>query len=416
MNNFNDRLRAMFDLIGANITNVGKQLIGPDQTKQPKIKTKSVVKTSASKASTKSSTKSLAKSSSKNDRSVSRASTGKGTTSRDSRRTVQSRKSNQTVPVSPLTNVFAPRLLHLGTASFDDHATDPDQNCLSLKWLAANRYNVAVYLIHCPTHNKMAVTKPSARQALWMPFMPIPTNRSWEEAGLAALFIILSGANMDLLMSLKDHPPFSDVQLMEILDVQLPHTMDVVTRLTWYVRLETKMPKKSGFKCCKNTDMLQWIETKDITEQNETILEYAWGMELVEKTAVLAAYQAVQTIHSTYDEYSLAMAFKYVPRQPPADNEQQLLCSANLSEKDIERLYGDFQDHCFPCTAMTVHSFKVYMTKYGLQYHDERLWAYFRAFNFNQNGVITFPELLLGLACMDSKSVHNETRAKVCCL
>ena len=64
---------------------------------------------------------------------------------------------------------------------------------------------------------------------------------------------------------------------------------------------------------------------------------------------------------------------------------------------------------------MSEHSFKVYMTKYGLQYSDERLDAYFRAFNFNNNGVITFPELLLGLACVDNKSLPNETRTKVCC-
>ena len=52
------------------------------------------------------------------------------------------------------------------------------------------------------------------------------------------------------------------------------------------------------------------------------------------------------------------------------------------------------------------------MTKYGLSYTDERLWAYFRAFNYNNNGVMTFPKLLMGLACIDSKSCHNETRAK----
>ena len=107
------------------------------------------------------------------------------------------------------------------------------------------------------------------------------------------------------------------------------------------------------------------------------------------------------------------MAFLYLPRNPPVNNEQQLLCSANLSEKDVERLYGDFLEHCFPGSVMSQHSFQVYMIKYGLKYADERLNAMFRAFNYNNNGIITFPELLLGLACGDSKSIHNETRAKV---
>ena len=108
------------------------------------------------------------------------------------------------------------------------------------------------------------------------------------------------------------------------------------------------------------------------------------------------------------------MAFQYLPRNPPVTNEEHLLLSANLSEKDVERLYQDYLDHVFPGTVMTQHSFKVYMTKYGLQYADEqRFCATFRAFNYNNNGVITFPELLMGLACADNKSQHNETRAKV---
>ena len=52
------------------------------------------------------------------------------------------------------------------------------------------------------------------------------------------------------------------------------------------------------------------------------------------------------------------------------------------------------------------------MTKYGMKYNEERLLAYFRAFNYLNNGVITFPELLMGLACIDSKSCHNEIRSK----
>jgi len=47
------------------------------------------------------------------------------------------------------------------------------------------------------------------------------------------------------------------------------------------------------------------------------------------------------------------MAFVYLPRNPPVTNEQQLLSSANLSEKDAERLYGDYLAHCFPSVSMT---------------------------------------------------------------
>ena len=66
---------------------------------------------------------------------------------------------------------------------------------------------------------------------------------------------------------------------------------------------------------------------------------------------------------------------------PPRTDEEAMLLSSNLSEKDIERLYSDFLDHCFPSMAMAFHSFRVYMTKYGFQFEDERLTHLFFAFN-----------------------------------
>ena len=308
---------------------------------------------------------------------------------------------------SSMAGVFAPRLLPVSGAVAG--ATSHDHNWLSIKEMVEQGFHCAVYLIHCAEHKKVAVSKPTDRQAMWMPFTPIPPNRSWEEAGQTGLLLILSGGNVELSLRLDEHCPYTERSLIEVHDVQLPQSQEIMKRLTWYVRLEQE---KTGFKCCEDSDTLLWIDVADISEQTQAVMDYLWGTELVELTAIVGTcLREGQSLYTSFDERSLEVAFKHVPRNPPVGNEQQLLYSAHLTEKDIERLYSDYIEHCHPAKAMAAHSFKVFLTKYGLRYTDDRLWAFFRAFNSSNSGAISFPELLIGLACIDNSSIHNEERA-----
>ena len=404
MDRFNEQLRAFIDLIGKQLT--GTRPIGKAKHPPPKRKTKvPSINRSGSKSS-------VASSGGKTSASSLRIGQTSNTRVRADHSKVEPTKRCPD-GMDKSANVFAPRLLHLAGTAMTMDEPDAEANWISIKTLAEKQMHCAVYLIHCVQHNKVAVTKPSAHQAMWMPFMPIPADRPWQDAGLAGLLIALSDANMELFISLKNQPPFTEKLLLEVMDIQMPHSMDIVTRFTWYVPIDTRVTKNPRFKCCQESDSIQWIDVKDINEQSAATIRYLWGNELLEKVAaVQAAYQCAETPHTDHEEYSLAMAFKYEPQQPQADPEQQILSSAKLTEKDIERLYDDFLAHCFPSLAMTLHSFKTYMTKYGMAYTDERLSGYFRAFNFNKNGAITFSELLMGLACIDTLSIHNETRAK----
>ena len=346
---------------------VGKTAPPPKTT----AKTKAKAKSNASKSDSKCSTKAK--------RSSSKASVA-SRSSQESQQSNGTQRSTNSRSNSTLANVFAPRLLHIASIPTDGATNCPDAQWLGVKTMAENGFHCAVYLIHCAQHNKVAVTKPSEEQALWMPFTPIPSNRSWEESGLAGLLLILAEADMDRFLRLKSKLPFTERHLIEVFEIQLPHTLEIISRLAWYVRLDQRVVKSDIFKCCQDTNWLKWIDAKDISEQNTEVIQYQWGPELMDMAcSVATAYQNGQTPCSNLAEYSLEMAFKYLPRNPPVDDQQQLLYSANLSEKDVERLYGDFLDHCFPSTAMSEHSFKVYMTKYGLQYSEERLDAYFRA-------------------------------------
>ena len=314
MDRFNNTFRSMFDLIKTNLKAVGKQLIGNPTAKQKKTKqVKTPIKTTKVKQPV---TKSVSKSANKTAHSTTRTTSGRSDNavdklSQDSQRVLQTSGQVQpkNLPRQKMSTIFAPRLVHLGTTDMHTDATsaDSDQHWISIKSLASENYNCSVYLIHCAAHNKVAVTKPSPTQAMWMPYLPTPSNHCWEDAGVAGLFIILSGANMDLFLSLKDHPPFTENHLMEVFDVPLPHTLEIVTRLMWYVQVDTRVAKSPRFRCCHDTDTLQWIEVKDIVEQNTSLgLEYLWGNELLEKTVALTTYQeSGQVMCSTYDEYRL---------------------------------------------------------------------------------------------------------------
>ena len=336
-----------------------------------------------------------------------------------------------------LANVFAPRLLPVsGAASAVAASTSHDHNWLSIKEMIEQGFHCAVYLIHCPLHKKVAVSKPTPCQAMWMPFTPIPPNRSWEEAGQTGLLFILSGGNVELSLRLDERHPYTERSLIEVHDVQLPQSLEIMKRLTWYVRLDQKV---TGFKCCENSDTLQWIGVADIIEQNSAVLEYLWGTELVELTNIVShCLREKKSLFTSFNELSLESAFRFMlrsqtggggtpeakkpsssgaqasskdsSRNTPAGGELKLLTSAHLSETDIERLYSDFLEHCHPSVAMALHSFKVFLTKYGLRYTDDRMLAFFRAFNSSNSGAITFSELLIGLACIDSSSIHNEVR------
>ncbi|XP_075680358.1 uncharacterized protein LOC113796051 [Dermatophagoides pteronyssinus] len=365
----------------------------------------------------------------------------KSTKSRRTRETTTMDKNNRSMDVTSTSDKYNDNSLPFASG-LNVHLSDQQQQSTAID----RRYSCSVFFIQCIQHRKIALTKPSIRQAVWMPFMPMPMNKSWNEGGLAGLLIVLSNGDMDTFVQLKNRPPFQDRWIIEVAAIQLPQTLELINRITWMIKLDSK----SNFKCCQDNDSLIWVDENKL---DSGTLEYMWGPELIDFYRLHIQSSSSSTsstttspptmipsptiglnnnddIHkdrsksywcslstttghkSSFVEYSLDSAFQFLPRNPPRTDEEAMLLSSNLSEKDIERLYSDFLDHCFPSMAMAFHSFRVYMTKYGFQFEDERLTHLFFAFNYNSNGSITFPELLMGLACIDCHSIHNEVRAK----
>jgi Ca2+-binding EF-hand superfamily protein len=87
--------------------------------------------------------------------------------------------------------------------------------------------------------------------------------------------------------------------------------------------------------------------------------------------------------------------------------------SANISEKDVERLYGDFVEHSFLSRFLTKDSLKDYMPKYSFEKNDSRLQLLFNALNYLGTGFLSFHELLIGLVSKKPNTRHAEARNKL---
>ena len=59
----------------------------------------------------------------------------------------------------------------------------------------------------------------------------------------------------DQYFALKQAPPFNSVQLLEILRIQLPQTLNFLTRMIFYVKLN---PDLSNFTCCSHGNSIAW--------------------------------------------------------------------------------------------------------------------------------------------------------------
>jgi Ca2+-binding EF-hand superfamily protein len=263
-------------------------------------------------------------------------------------------------------------------------------------------FDCCAYVIHCPKHSMIACSKEEKVKAVWLPFVPLPPIRTWIDGSTDGANIILSKGDASVYSRLKSKPPFSEAQCMQVLRIQLPQTQKFITRLIYYIKLD---PNNNEFKCCEDTKRLFWLPLDRVIAAN---VEDLWGPELSEFARLISG-----PIVQNMIEYSLDQAFFYVPRDPPRNLEEEMLKSANITEKDVERLYGDFVEHSFPSHFLTKDSFKDYMSKYGFEKNDSRLQLLFNALNYLGTGFLSFHELLIGLASMEPNTKHAEARNKL---
>ncbi|XP_013419289.1 uncharacterized protein LOC106179994 isoform X2 [Lingula anatina] len=93
--------------------------------------------------------------------------------------------------------------------------------------------------------------------------------------------------------------------------------------------------------------------------------------------------------------------------------QKQLLKAAKLGKEEIEILFQEFCMQCSPSLMMNETVFKKYLLSKGAK--EEDLTDYFRAFDVHHRKMLTFKEVLLGLASLDPVTQHGGTPAEMRC-
>ena len=302
---------------------------------------------------------------------------------------------------------------------------------------AEPKYDCCAFLIFCPAHQTVVLSRATSgghqqqqqhstttTSACWLPFTPLPVGKMWEEGAVLGACLVLTGGDLGRFEALKAAPPFTQPVCMQVLRVQMPHTLGFITRLIYYIEL-TGANSGGAFRCCTNSGRLKWhtltslttTATTTTTGESAAAVAGLWGPEAVDFAKQIAGRNGgtgnnTAAFQQEIAEYSLEEAFLYVPRDPPRNLEESMLKSIHITEKDVERLYADFLDHCFPSFYMAAESFRCYMAKYGFERADARMGALFRSFNYHKNGYLSFHELLIGLATIEPGTIHGESRVR----
>ena len=316
-----------------------------------------------------------------------------------------------------------------------------------------NKYDCCALLIHCAQHNKLLLARQSQptikstfhMPATWMPFSQMMPNRSWKHGAMWTLCVTLSGgvSSGEKFEMLRKKLPIQSYQCMQVARVQMPQSQKFLTRIIYYFKLNSGGPSTmihdidvADVKNCScqqypltsekdaSSHQLEWFPMDEIQAGNVANL---CAPELIQFARQISTFSpqpstlpsslsiksnGINGVSVSVEEYTLEEMFKFVPRDPPRNLEEELLRSLHITEKDVERLYQDFMEHCFPYMYMSMDSFKYYMAKYECERDEGRLVKLFSAFNLSGTSFLTFHELLLGLACIEPSSQHGEFRVK----
>ncbi|RWS00809.1 Calcineurin-like protein phosphoesterase, partial [Dinothrombium tinctorium] len=257
-------------------------------------------------------------------------------------------------------------------------------------------------LIYCPKHSNFGLSRISSRKGLWMPFVALKSTEGWYPstvARLKQLLVVGSGA--------KNFLSFSPPELLHVYRIQLPTLARFVTRITYFSQL-THDPKHPT-NCCQSNKSLTWISAEDITNQNIADL---WGPEpLVFGNAFLSN----NIDRGAYTEFTLRDAMKYLPRDAPKTFQDELLKSAQFTEKDMTKVYGEFVQHVYPSQYMAFASFSDYMKRIGWTNNEPDLQSVFRAFAFNGQNYLSYHEFILGIAALDKNTTHGGRSGELRC-
>lgn len=275
------------------------------------------------------------------------------------------------------------------------------------------KYDSCVFLAHCPTHDQVLLSSfqegNDAPGLTFLPFMALQPNQAWKDNAQAGFCLLLAHSDPAKFDALKKSRPYESFRCLQILRLQLPGASKFVTRAIFYFKIKSS----SSFTCCQPIgSQLKWFPLKGIIEGKVKLAsgEHAafWGPELVEHSKLITGKQTI--CKAKIVECSLEDAIQLAPREAPRNAEDELLHGLHLTSADVERMYEDYVDFCYPSYYLTVASFAHYLRKHGFECGNRSSEQLFNAFNLTGNGRLSFKELILGMALYDKSAPNGPLR------
>lgn len=245
----------------------------------------------------------------------------------------------------------------------------------------------------------------------WFPYSFTMTKMTWQQIVMSAICMVLG---LKTLSEDQMSTLINSINIMNMLHWQLPHLETFVNRVVYYVAINDKVHDPcgrpvvavNGGKC-----LIEWFPIKDAIQGR---IDNVWGAEVAKFAQQV--YKNRQVI-CRVEEYGLKDVYFLLPSRVPSPaqmtEEQYMLYQCKITQQNMEMIYDDFIQHCYPMLAMNVVSFKCYMVKHRIESNPERLEQYYRAFRYRDDVYMSFHELFIGLVAINKHTKHCSTRLNI---
>ena len=90
-------------------------------------------------------------------------------------------------------------------------------------------FDTIAYVIFCPVHKKVAISRADKDNIQWLPFIAAPPNRTWKDASVDGVSIIFNKQDAELDAKLGTKIPIKDLQCLHVFRTQIPGRQRFIT-------------------------------------------------------------------------------------------------------------------------------------------------------------------------------------------
>lgn len=255
-------------------------------------------------------------------------------------------------------------------------------------------YDTIAYIIRCK-HNKMAVFRADKDRISWLPFIAAAPNKTWNDSSVDGISIIFNKQDAELDAKLGTKIAIKERRCLHVFRTQIPSKQRFISLVIFYVLLE------DASVCCKDEKRIKWMQMQEVKKGN---IENVWGPE-PEDYAQDKKLSSKRAKNTGITEQSYDKIKELLPKGKAKNEEQMMISEAGIGEPELDKLYDDYIEHCFPSVTMSFFSFKDYLSKYmDCDKNDAKFLFLFKAFNSKETNCLNFYEFVSGLAALETKA------------